>query len=96
MIVPSITYSNYFGNVSKVKWYSVTDYFNGYDVDLYIYTSIGNASQVIIENRNNLNGPEWTENIPANVTQNVIIKQVNILHVPTLKAQEYVIINSPN
>jgi hypothetical protein len=96
MQVPSITYSNFFGNISKVRWYSVTDYFNGYDVDLYIYTSRGNASQVSIENRNNLTGSEWAENIPTNVTQNVIIKQVNILHVPVIKAQEYVVINRAN
>lgn len=96
MIVPSVTYSNYFGSINKVRWYSVTDYFNGYDVDLYIQTSRDKSSQISIENRSNLNGPEWSENIPVNVTQNVIVKQVNILHVPVLKAQEYVVINRPS
>lgn len=93
MEVPSITYSNYFGPISKVRWYSVSDYFNEYNVDLYIGTSQTTASQARIENRSNTNGYEWAENIPTNPNQNTLVRDIQILHVPTLKAPEYVVIN---
>lgn len=93
MQVPAVSNSNYFGNINKVRWYGVTEYFNDYNVDLYIYTSRVSSSIISIENRANLNGVEWTETIPANVNQNVVVRQVNLLHVPVIKAQEYVVIN---
>lgn len=93
MQIPSITYSSYFGPVSKVRWYSVTDNFNEYEVDLTIELSQTNSSKVRIENRANFNGVEWEESIPATPNQIYIVRLVQILHVPTLKAVEYVVIN---
>ena len=93
MQVPAISNSNYFGIINKVRWYSVTEYFNDYNVDLYIYTSRVSSSNVSIENRANTNGAEWTETIPANANQDIVVRQVNLLHVPVIKAQEYVILN---
>ena len=93
MTVPSITYSSYFGPINKVRWYQVTDYFNQYDIDLYIQTFQTQGSVVSILNRQSTLGTEWSENIPANVNQYVLPRRVQILHVPTLKAREYVVIN---
>ena len=93
MTVPSITYSTYFGAINKVRWYQVTDYFNQYDVDLYIQTFQTQGSVVSIVNRQSTLGTEWTETIPANVNQYYLARRVQILHVPTLKAREYVVIN---
>ena len=93
MEVSPITYSNYFGKISKVRWYRVLDNYNNYDVDVYIHTNGTIPSQARIENRSNTNGFEWSEIVPANVTQSVLIRQVTITHVPGLKAREYVVIN---
>ncbi len=93
MEVPAITYSNYFGKISKTRWYRVTDNFNNYDVELYIHTDRTLSSQARIENRANTNGVEWSESIPANVAQGIIYRQVGLTHVPNLKSREYVIIN---
>ena len=93
MNIPSITYSNYFGKVSKVRWYKVTNYFGEYDVNLTIIPSQTNNSQVSIQNRQSTNGIEWSENIYRNVSQTPIPRQVSVLHVPSLKAVEYVVIN---
>lgn len=93
MEVPAITYSNYFGKISKVRWYRVTDNFNNYDLDLYIHTNGTIPSQARIENRANTTGFEWSESVPANVTQVVEARQITLLHVPTIKAREYVVIN---
>lgn len=93
MEVAPITYSDYFGKISKVRWYRVTDNFNNYDVDVYIHTNRTIPSQARIENRSNTNGFEWTETVPVNVAQSTLIRQVTITHVPGLKAREYVVIN---
>ena len=93
MIVERITRSNYFGKISKVIWYRVTDEFNTYNVDLYVYTNQFTGSIATIQNRSSQNGIEWSENIPPNATQAVLGRQIKIMHVPTLKAREYVIIN---
>lgn len=93
MEIPSVTYSSVFGPVSKVRWYKVLEYFNTYDVDLYITTSRVRSSQVRIENRANTTGSEWSSSIPANTNQAVEYRQANILHVPQVKALEYVVIN---
>lgn len=93
MKVAPITYSNYFGKISKVRWYRVTDNYANYDVDVYVHTNQTVASQARIENRSNTNGFEWSENIPANATQGVLVREVSILHIPNLKAREYVVIN---
>jgi hypothetical protein len=93
MQIPSITYSDYFGPISKVRWYSVTENFNEYTVNLDIQTNQSNGSQVRIENRANMNGVEWLENIAPNVTQQTLFRRIEVLHVPTYKAPEYVVIN---
>lgn len=93
MEVPAVTYSSYFGAVSKVRWYRVSDYFNNYDVTLYIHTSNTIPSQAGIENRARFFGFEWFESIPANVTQQTLVRQISISHVPALKNREYVVIN---
>ena len=93
MEIPSITYSDYFGPVNKVRWYEVTDTFGEYDVSLVIQTSRRRSSQLIIQNRATSNGTQYSTNIPANVGQDTIDINTKILHVPTLKAVEYVVIN---
>lgn len=93
MEVAQITNSNYFGKISKVRWYRVTDEFNTYNVQVFIHTNQSQASIAQIQNRSASNGFEWQENIPANTTQQIIGRQVTIMHVPTLKAREYVVIN---
>lgn len=93
MEIPSITYSNFFGPVSKVRWYNVTNFFSEYNVELNIQTNQTYGSEVRIENRANTNGFEWSERIDANVTQENLYRLVKVLHVPILKATEYVVIN---
>lgn len=93
MRIPAVSRTSYFGVINKVRWYSVTDYFDDYNVDLYIQTSPFNSSQVRIENRSNTNGTEWSENFKPNVTSKLEYRQAKVLHVPNLKALEYVVIN---
>jgi len=93
MEVQAITNSNYFGKISKVRWYRVTDEFNTYNVEIFIHTNQTQSSIAQIQNRASSNGFEWQESIPANTTQQTIGRQVTIMHVPTLKAREYAIIN---
>jgi hypothetical protein len=91
MEIQSVTYSRFFGMVSKALWYSVLDNYNPYVVYMKIYTtpSIGTNIQILNKWVVSSN-PEYKNFFPQ--TQYGIPE---LFHVPGLKSTDYVILNTP-
>lgn len=94
IIVPPVTESKYFGAINKCIWFDVPDNRNPIYVTMKITPSQFSPTQVKILNRFVIpSNPEFTENFSLSPRPNFFARNININHIPSMKAVEYVITN---
>jgi hypothetical protein len=89
--IPNVTLSPYFGSVNKVRWYSVLDRYNYYDITLNVYRSQFTDTAVTIENLSN--GSVWGRTIPKSTNTDPVVISDKLLHIPGLSSQIYGVYN---
>lgn len=94
IIIPPVTESKYFGTINKCLWFDVPNNRNPFYVSMKITPSQFSATQIKVLNRFVLpSNPEFTENFSLSPRPAAQTRNININHIPSLKAVEYVITN---
>ena len=90
------SFNTYFGTVNKAVWYQVANSYGVYTIDFVKQTSQKNTTKIIIENRANNVGQQFSEEFQPTPNPSNVVRQIKIVHTPAIKAREYVILNSGN
>lgn len=97
MDIASVTYSQYFGVVGKALWYTVTNNYNEYVVNIKVFTNTQIGTTIGITNRWPVSSnPEYVEFFPQAPYGKAQERNIEIFHVPGFKSTDYVILNTPN